>query len=129
MSPLLLTRPFIVDKKIAESLLDCKIVFPESLTFSLDKSKDFAKPFDSQTLTQHTTYNCTGMDLLSSKKLWWVLVPWVSCFCVISVSLLQQKSMLNVNIQGVFNLNLKRQTCVMLFYMYLDLHKLFHNNR
>ena len=37
-------------------------------------------------------------DLLSPKKLWWIFVPWISCLCIISVPLLQQKAMFNVHI-------------------------------
>ena len=36
--------------------------------------------------------------LLSSKKFWWILVPGISCFCIISVLLFQEKTVFNVNI-------------------------------
>ena len=44
------------------------------------------------------THAITQLYLLSPKKFWWILVSRVSCFCIISVSLLQQETMLNVNI-------------------------------
>ena len=36
--------------------------------------------------------------LLSSQKFWRIFVPGISCFCIISVSLFQEKTVFNVNI-------------------------------